>query len=135
MGLFLLTVAFNAIMFVGPFCTMVYDIFRWWIFHKNTSGKTYCSNICCSTVCDTHVNSEYEIETPLNNMEHLEKGIKTVNNPSDNISPNNGGIWTGRQAPNLPNNVNDIDIVDDYIMKSPSLSLNSEMCVRLQLFL
>jgi hypothetical protein len=124
MGILLLVTAFNAVMFVGPFLTMLYDVFRWWIFHKKSSGNRFCSNIC-STIFDADVNSEAEMEITLNNMENLEKEIKAFNNPSVNITSNDEGTWKTEHAGEYANDLNDAEIVDDYIMKSSSPSFAS----------
>ena len=124
MGILLLVTAFNAVLFVGPFFNMLYDVFRWWIFHRKSSGKQYCSNICCSTIFDTDVDSESEREITPNNMENFEKEIKEFNNPSVNITSNVGDTWK-RELGEFVDDVINVDNVDDYIMKSSSTSFAS----------
>ena len=129
LGVLLLVIAFNSVIFVGPALRFIYDSIVWCsekhkISEKNNSNKNWLSSWCAEGMVSDGVNSnqDNELNAKLADiMEEKSEGLKNRTNSNSSSMKNKSSQWMKRGE------LNETEFVDEenYIMKSSSSSFAS----------
>ena len=121
-NIILLATAFNAIMVVGPLLTLLYNVVRLWTYYKQSGDKMNAQflTLLCLGVLNTEFDPERDQEHAFNRTgKYIDKDTY-ITNP-DVISSVKESVWQTTHA-QLANDIDDLEVADDYIMKLPSSS-------------